>query len=97
MPNEKINMFVEVISRIDKESKDKNITAEDFPKKGIALTKILRLIEAVWGKSDMIKVLLITRKYIGHTPGPLDTTIISDLVAEGFIVKNVNKVVSYEK
>ena len=89
--------IVSVIVRLDNESKQPNITAEEFYKRGDAMDKLLNKVEKDFGLNFMCKVFIQATDILKHSPGPMGPDIIKKLISKGFIIDTVIKSVSYTK
>lgn len=89
--------IITVLVKLDNESKEKDISATEFGKRGNAITNLLLQVENDFGIEYMLKIFIIACKKLGHTLGPLDTSVVKKLIENGFIVNKIDKVVSYEK
>jgi hypothetical protein len=94
IPYDRMQVIVEVLSRLGLEASMPNITTEEYGKRCFAITRILREVDKEWGKKAMLHIILETKKRIGHMP-PLDGTIVRDLVQLGCVVQKISKVLQY--
>lgn len=92
-----VQNMINVLKKIDKESKQKKDDVQEFNKCGLAIKKILDKIEIDFGTQFMIKIFYITCQELGHTLGPLDSSILQKLIKNGFVIKNINKKSKYCK
>lgn len=89
--------IVETLLKLHNESIIPNISAEEFGKRGNAISFLLNKIENDFGIKYMLYIFNITSKKLGHTLSPVDTTIIKKLLENGYEIKNVKKGVTYKK
>lgn len=92
-----IENAVGVLVRLDTESRQENITPEEFGKRGMAMKTVLDKLEEDFGLDFMLRIFILAGKRLGRTPGPLDHQTIQKLLDNGFTLKNTEKAVSYEK
>ena len=91
------DIIISVLVHIDSESKIPDISEEEFAKCGFRLTKVLNKLENESGEHFMVSMFIAASKRAGHTIGPLDYRLIQKLVKNGCVVKNIKKVLKYEK
>ena len=91
------NIIISVLVHIDSESEIPDISEEEFLKCAFRLTKVLNKLEKESGEHFMMSMFIAASKRAGHTIGPLDHRLVQKLVKNGFVVKNLKKVLKYEK
>lgn len=89
--------IINALVRLDNDAKQPNTSAEMFGKCGRAILTLLNKVESDFGTGYMINVFINTNKQLGHTLGPLDSSIIKKLLSYGFKIDNIKKVCEYEK
>lgn len=83
-----INNIISTLVRLDNESKEPNITATEFARRGEAIKRILNKIESDFGSDFFVYIFKETCKKLGHTLCPLHNTIIKKLTKFGFEFEN---------
>ncbi len=94
------NNIISTLIRIDTEAHDPNISSEKFSQYAFAIKKILNKVEIDFGSNYLKDIFISTTKQLGHSPGPLEPSMIQKLVSFGFKIKHANKImksVSYNK
>ena len=66
-------------------------------RRGMAIKNLLNKVEDDFGFECMIHVFMRTSKQLGHDLGPLDARILEKLISIGFQIKNVHKILQYNK
>ena len=89
--------IISVLIRLDEESKMPNITAEEFGRRGIAITRILNKVEEDFGTEIMMKIFALTNARLGRTLGPLDVKFVQRLVKCGVQITNIGRMVEFDK
>ncbi len=91
--------FISVLTLLDNKAKQFKLknNADEYGKRGLAITKLLNQIENDFGIEYMIDIFIRTSKQLGHNLGPLDSSIVTKLIDNGFEIKNVSNIVKYKK
>ena len=94
------NNIISVLVRLDheaREAKNHPNSAKEIGRRGLAITSLLRKVENEFGSNVMLKLHKDASSKVGHTIGPLDESLVKDMVHMGCSVKKVHGVVQYEK
>ena len=84
--------IISVLIRIDSQSRDDNITPDEFAKCAYAIQRLLDKIEVDFGTAFMVNVFKEACEKAGHTIGPHTAGMIQKLTVLGFKVTGINKV-----
>ena len=90
------NNIISVLVRLDheaREAKNHPNSAKEIGKRGAAITGLLRKVENDFGSNFMLKVHKDASLKAGHTIGPLDASLLRDMLNMGCDVKKVHGVV----
>ena len=88
--------IVSVLLRLDheaREAKNHPNSAKEIGRRGAAITGLLRKVENDFGSNFMLKVHKDASSKAGHTIGPLDASLLKDMMNMGCSVKKVHGVV----
>ena len=86
-----------VLMRLHKEAREPNISDNEYANRAFAITKLLNRFEDDFGTEAMITIIQKTSEMLGETLGPLDSTIVKKLIAKGWEVTKISKVLEYTK
>ncbi len=91
------NNIITVLVRLDNEAHEKGISPLEYARRGFGITNISNRVINDFGINYYLRILDKTNRKLGHTLGPLDSTIVKQLVKEGCVVSNMRRCVEYAK
>ena len=95
-PIEIQNNIISVLVRLDseaREAKNHPNSAKEIGRRGAAITGLMRKVENDFGSNVMLKLHKDASSKAGHTIGPLDASLLKDMLNMGCSVKKVHSAV----
>ena len=83
--------IIDVLIRLDNESKEQNITKEEYFKRGQAIKFLMNKIEEDFGELFLKEIFIQTNEKLGRTLSLLDISIVQKLLLLGFEIKEIKK------
>ena len=80
-----------MLIRLDNESKEQNITKEEYFKRGQAIKFLMNKIEEDFGELFLKEIFIQTNEKLGGTLSLLDISIVQKLLLLGFEIKKIRK------
>ena len=88
--------IISVLIRLDREAREAKTgpnNVEEIARRGNAITWLMRKVEKDFGSNIMLKLHADASVEAGHTIGPLDASLLKDMLNMGCNVKKVHGVV----
>ena len=92
--------IISVLIRLDREAREAKTgpnNVEEIARRGNAITWLMRKVEKDFGSNIMLKLHADASVEAGHTIGPLDASLLKDMLNMGCNVKKVHGVVQCGK
>ena len=99
-PTEIQQNIISVLKRLDREAREAKTqpnSAVEVGRRGMAITQLMRKVEADFGAGAMLKLHRDASMEAGHTIGPLDAKLLKDMMKMGCEVTKVHNVVKCTK
>ena len=93
----KLDELISVLIRHDFESKDPNISMEDFYKHSRGICDILEALEKDYNTNYMLRIYFLASNRAGHSIGPLTLKIVHTLIKNGCKVNKITKILECKK